>query len=117
MVDHGQLHVADRDLSHVAVLAVSAGEEHVAAAISKEAEGLGAGLGARLSTDDRVPGRLLGRQEVYSRIGAEPYIVRSEFAILCTSSNLAFMALPCRVKYGNCAIFCKVYPQIGVNLW
>ena len=67
-------HVDDRDLSHVAELAVSEGEEHVSVAVGKEA----AGLGAELSTDDRVPGRLLGRQEVYDRIGAEPYIVRSE---------------------------------------
>lgn len=78
MAVSSQPHGDDRDLSHVAELVVSDGEEHVAVSIGKEA----AGLGAELSTDDRVPGRLLGRQEVYDRIGAEPYIVRSEFQMM-----------------------------------
>ena len=79
-------HGDDRDLTHVAELAVGVGEEHVAVSVRKEA----AGLGAELSTDDRVPGRLLGRQEVYERIGAEPYIVRSKFQFL-DFSMIAFV--------------------------
>ena len=78
MAGHSLPHVEDRDLTHLAELAVGVGEEQVAVSVRKEA----AGLGAELSTDDRVPGRLLGRQEVYERIGAEPYIVRSKSQFL-----------------------------------
>ncbi len=51
------------------------GEFHMAEALTHEAAGLGAGL----CTDDRVPGRLLGRQAEYERLGAEPNIIRSEW--------------------------------------
>ena len=44
------------------------------------------GLGRESDTDHSVPGRLRGRQDKYEEIGAEPYIVASEFSWLfgCT---------------------------------
>ena len=37
------------------------------------------GVGREAGTDCSVPGRLRGRQAKYEEIGAEPYIVASEF--------------------------------------
>ena len=68
----------DSVFSYLGDLTVGEGEEHVAKALTQEAAGLGVGQG----TDDRVPGRLLGRQAEYEKIGAEPYIFRSEFLLV-----------------------------------
>ena len=67
----------DSVFSYLGDLTVGEGEEHVGEALTQEAAGLGVGQG----TDDRVPGRLLGRQAEYEKIGAEPYIFRSEFLV------------------------------------
>ena len=65
----------DCDFTHLGDLIVGKDEEHVAQTLSQEAVGLGVGQG----TDDRVPGRLRGLHAEYEKIGAEPYIIRSEF--------------------------------------
>ena len=75
----------DSVFSYLGDLTVGEGEEHVAKALTQEAAGLGVGQG----TDDRVPGRLLGRQAEYEKIGADPYIFRSEFLV-------SFALHPCR---------------------
>jgi hypothetical protein len=69
--------MSEKDLSHLAEVEVVEGEEHVTDSLAPE-------LGGRVprqgqDTDLRVPGRLLGRDQEYEKIGAEPYIVRSEF--------------------------------------
>ena len=83
----------DRKFSHMEDLTVGEGEEHVAEALTQEVAGLGVGQG----TDDRVPGRLLGRQAEYEKIGAEPYIIRSEF---CWHGFE-----PCRTTLKMCTLF------------
>ena len=71
------LDVADmeeKSFCNFADIGVVEGEEHVADIMAPES----GGHVSVLSTDDRVPGRLLGRHREYEKIGAEPYIVRSE---------------------------------------
>ena len=53
-------------------------EKHVADLLAPEM----GGLGRESDTDRSVPGRLRGRQDKYEEIGAEPYIVASEFSWL-----------------------------------
>ena len=53
-------------------------EKHVADLLAPEM----GGLGRELDTDYSVPGRLRGRQAKYEEIGAEQYIVASEFSWL-----------------------------------
>ena len=67
----------DQDLSHWAVLSSSDGEEHVAQSLLRET----AGSATESGTNGRVPGRLLGRQAEYERIGADPYVIRSEILL------------------------------------
>ena len=81
----------DQDLSHLAVLSASEGEEHVAQSLLRET----AGSATELGTDDRVPGRLLGRQAKYERIGADPYVIASEISQQISSHQSC-----CRGKLG-----------------
>ena len=52
-------------------------KKHVADLLAPEM----GGLGRKFNTDFSVPGRLRGRQDKYEEIGAEPYIVASEFLL------------------------------------
>ena len=81
----------DQDLSHWAVLSASKGEEHVAQSLLREM----AGSATESGTDDRVPGRLLGRQAKYERIRADPYVIASEISQQISSHQSC-----CKVKFG-----------------
>ena len=65
----------EKSFCNFADIGVVEGEEHVADIMASES----GGHVSVNSTDGRVPGRLLGRHQEYEKIGAEPYIVRSEF--------------------------------------
>ena len=75
----------DQDFSHLAVLSSSEGEEHVAEVLLRET----AGSATEAGTDNRVPGRLLGRQAEYEKIGADAYVIESEFHDKFFSSSFA----------------------------
>ena len=75
----------DQDFSHLAVLSASDGEEHVAEVLLRET----AGSATEAGTDNRVPGRLLGRQAEYEKIGADAYVIESEFHDKFFSSSFA----------------------------
>ena len=81
----------DQDFSHLAVLSASEGEEHVAEVLLRET----AGSATESGTDGRVPGRLLGRQAEYERIGADPYVIASEISQQIYSHQSC-----CKVKFG-----------------
>ena len=61
-----------KDLSSYANLDCSEGEERIHEVLANEVTM----DGKALVTDVRVPGRVLGHQEVYKELGAVPYIVR-----------------------------------------
>ena len=61
-----------KDFSSYANLNCSEGEERIHEVLANE----GIMDGKALVTDVRVPGRVLGHQEVYKELGAVPYIVR-----------------------------------------
>ena len=61
------------DLEPFFMFSAADGEEHVPVLLANEREDPG---NVNLATDTRVPGRILGHQEVYKDIGADPYIVR-----------------------------------------
>ena len=65
--------VMDSDFSNFAQFSCHEGEEHVVELLTNELEGSG---NPRLATDSRVPGRILGHQEVYKDFGASPYICK-----------------------------------------
>ena len=61
-----------KDFSSYANLNCSEGEERIHEVLANEV----IMVGKALVTDVRVPGRVLGHQEVYKELGAVPYIVR-----------------------------------------
>ena len=65
--------MSEKDLSHLAEVEVVEGEEHVTDSLAPKLGGPVPRQGQ--DTDLRVP----GRDQEYEKIGAEPYIVRSEF--------------------------------------
>ena len=65
----------EKSFCNLAEVGVVEGEEHVADIMAPE-------VGGRVSvqgTDNRVPGRLRGRHWEFEKIGAKPYVVKSEF--------------------------------------
>ena len=67
-----EMMVGMKDLSSYANLNCSEGEERIHEVLANE----GIMDGKALVTDVRVPGRVLGHQEVSKELGADPYIVR-----------------------------------------
>jgi hypothetical protein len=103
---------AERLLSAFSVLQAVQGEEHVPFLLSNEAEY----SGKSLSTDTRVPGRVLGHQAVYTRLGADPYIVET----VTSGYRLEFDSVPpsgfVRLEQLGCIVRVQERPRVTLPL-